>query len=281
MKKMSKATVLSSVLLVALILAAPAFGQSEESEIRVAHLSPDAPNVSVNVNGKPVDTLENLPFGTVSSYVRLPSGSQDVEIYAAGQPSEPVLEASLDLRGGAAYTIGAVGLVEDGSLAAKVYEDDNSLPAEGNAKLRVFHAVPDVDAVDIAPRGNENIFTDLGFPNVSEYAEIPAAPARYVLEVKPSGSDKAAFTIPDVTLSAGSVYSAFVVGQVEAGTIRVLVNDDTRGKGGQQAPDLNVNPLPPETGGVPLAMMAALCATGAIAAASLLIRHRFNSKRAG
>lgn len=80
----------------------------------------------------------------------------------------------MDLAGGAAYTVGAVGLVSDGSITARVYEDDVSAPSEGNAKLRVIHASPDAGPVDVAPAGGDTLVSGLEFPDASDYAEVPA-----------------------------------------------------------------------------------------------------------
>lgn len=116
--------------LVALVMAVPAFAQDDsQAMVRVAHLASDAPNVDIYVNDEPGAALANVPYGTVSSYLPLPAGSQSVKVYAAGDTSSPVIEADVDLAGGAAYTVGAIGLVSDGSITAQVYEDDVSAPA--------------------------------------------------------------------------------------------------------------------------------------------------------
>ena len=88
-------------LLAALALAAPAFAQSsEDAQVRVAHLSPDAPKVDVYVNGEPV--LTDVPYTTVSSYLSLPAGTQQVTVYAAGDTPSPVIDAPVELAAGGA-----------------------------------------------------------------------------------------------------------------------------------------------------------------------------------
>jgi hypothetical protein len=68
----------------------------------VAHLSPDAPNVDVYVDGQLLSEARNLAYGTVSSYVPLRGGTHNVKMYRAGSSSRPLLEAALDLRDGVA-----------------------------------------------------------------------------------------------------------------------------------------------------------------------------------
>ena len=65
---------LSLALLVALALAAPVLAHgAEEAQVRVAHLSPDAPSVDVYVNGEP--TLINVPYTTVSDHLPFTAGT--------------------------------------------------------------------------------------------------------------------------------------------------------------------------------------------------------------
>ncbi len=244
---------LAAVFLAAFFLGAPVSAQEQGAMVRVGHLSSDAPGVDVYVNDEPVDELTGVSYKTVSSYLPLPAGTQNVKIYAAGDTSEPILEADVDLQDGATYTVGVVGLVEDGSLAAQVYEDDGSLPAGDDARLRVIHAASDVASVDIPSPEGEPLFTALGFPNATSYEEVPAG--TYTLEVNAAGTDLSTFTIPDATLSGGVVYSAFIVGHAEDETLEVLVAQDAGASSGGGAASLGVIPgnLPTasllETGG--------------------------------
>jgi hypothetical protein len=210
-------------------------GRSREAMFRMANLSPDAPKMDVYVDDERVGTLSDVPFKTVSPYVPLPAGSRNVKVYPANNASDPLLEADVDLDGGVSYTLGAVGRIEDGSLAAKLYEDDNSPPAKGKAKLRMIHAVQDIVAVTAGVKGGEkNLFALPGFSNASDYAEVPAG--TYALEVKVAGMDDVAFSIPDITLSAGEVYTAFAVGRATDGSLDIVLAD--RG-GGTSSRDRN------------------------------------------
>ena len=213
----------------ALALVAPAFAQgADQAQVRVAHLAPDAPNVDVYVNGDPV--LTDVPYTTVSEYLSLPAGTQQVTVYATGDTTSPVLDTPVELAAGGAYTVAAVGLVADGSLSAQVYEDDLRSPASGNAKVRVVHASPDAGPVDVVPRGGQALVAGLTFPEASPYAQVPAG--TYTLDVNAAGTNQTALTVPDATLAAGGVYSAFAVGTVFADSLNVLlVQDNAAGTG--------------------------------------------------
>jgi hypothetical protein len=188
----------------------------------VAHLAPDAPNVDVYVNGDPV--LTDVPYTTVSDYLSLPAGTQQVTVYATGDTTSPVIDTPVQLAAGGAYTVAAVGLVADDSLTAQVYQDDLRDPASGNAKVRVVHASPDAGPVDVIPRGGQALVEGLTFPEASPYAEVPAG--SYTLDVNAAGTKKTALTVPDASLASGGVYSAFAVGTTFADSLNVLLVQD-------------------------------------------------------
>ncbi len=283
--------VLGLALLMALALATPALAQgSGEAQVRVAHLAPDAPNVDVYVNGEPV--LTDVPYTTVSDYLSLPAGTQQVTVYATGDTASPVIDAPVDIAAGGAYTVAAVGLVADGSLTAKVYEDDLRSPASGNAKVRVVHASPDAGPVDVVPRGGQALVSGLTFPEASPYAEVPAG--TYTLDVNAAGTSKTALTVPDATLASGGVYSAFAVGTVFADSLNVLlVQDAAAGAGASASATASASAAAttptasasasapveelPDSGGVgtgvalPAAMALMVCGIGAIG----LVRRSF------
>jgi hypothetical protein len=243
---------LGLALVMALALAAPALAQgTPEAQVRVAHLASDAPNVDVSVNGEPVAALQNVPYGTISPYLPLPAGTQQVTVYPAGDSSQPVVDTPVDLASGGAYTIGAVGLVSDGSLRAQVYQDDLTPPAQGNSKLRVVHASPDAGPVDVVPAGGAPLVSGLGFPNASPYAQVPAG--TYTLNVNAAGTNTTAISVPNATVASGGVYSAFAVGTAAAGSLDVILVQDNAG-----------TEALPSTGGISPLWLAAGLATLAV-----------------
>lgn len=223
-----RAMVLGLAALMMMALAAPAFAQTGEAQVRVAHLASDAPNVDVYVNGEIVPELTNVPYGTVSGYLPLPAGTQQVTVYATGDTSTPVIDTPVELAAGGAYTIAAVGLVSDGSLTAQVYTDDNAAPTAGNGKVRVVHASPDAGPVDVATADLSTYLVEgLEFPGASPYAEVPAG--TYDISVLAAGTDTVAISVPGATVADGGVYTAFAVGTAAAGNLDVILTQDSAG----------------------------------------------------
>jgi hypothetical protein len=94
-----------------------AVGSEEEpmARIRVVHASPDAPAVDVAVTGGDV-LISELAFPDASEYLEVPAGSYDLEVRPAGA-TDVVLELpGVELEGGTAYSVYAIGLAGDGSL---------------------------------------------------------------------------------------------------------------------------------------------------------------------
>ena len=110
----------------------------------------------------------------------LPAGTQQVTVYAAGDTSTPVIDAPVELAAGGAYTIAAVGLVTDGSIAAQVYQDDLSAPTSGNAKVRIVHSSP----VARPPRRHSTIPALSAIANHRQSRAVP--PSTGLLDFKPS-----------------------------------------------------------------------------------------------
>jgi sirohydrochlorin ferrochelatase len=183
------------------------------ANVRVAHVSPNAPNVDVYVDGSAV--LEDVPFGTVSEYLEVPAGEREVEITAAGDPDTSVFAGAVPVAADTDYTVAAVG--ELGDMADEpfeplVLEDDNSDPGDDTARVRLVHASPDAPAVDVTLASNGDALYDGVAYGESGYVEVPAGD--YTLQVRgdTEGNDGDVVASFDVSLAGGQVYTGFAAG---------------------------------------------------------------------
>ncbi|EJN61462.1 DUF4397 domain-containing protein [Halogranum rubrum] len=184
---------------------------SEMGMVRVAHASPDAPNVDVYVDDSVV--LEDVPFRTVSDYLDVPTGTHTVKITAAGDEETVAFEGDVDVGAGA-YTVAAIGELtsEDTEFQPLVVEDDLSDPGSDMARVTLVHASPDAPAVDVtAGDGETVVFDGVAFGETGT-AEVPAGD--YTLEIRgdTDSNDGEVVTTADVTLDGGAVYSVFALG---------------------------------------------------------------------
>ncbi len=193
-------------------------GMSETAMVRVAHMSPDAPNVDVYVDGSAV--LEDVPFGDTSDYLEVDAGDHDVEITAAGDQSTSVFDDSITVEADTAYSVVAAGEISEGAdepFAPLILEDDTSAPSEDMASLRVVHVSPDAPAVDITAAGGDVVLFDGVDYTESGSTEVQAND--YTVEVRgdTESNDGEVVADFDVSLNGGTAYTAFAAGYLSPG----------------------------------------------------------------
>jgi hypothetical protein len=205
---MTKLIAALSGIVVSLVLLGGA-SAADEARVRVIHASPDAPAVDVYANGSQV--LSNVPFQASSGYLSVPADRYTFEIYAAGADpttTGAVLTVSADLQAGADYTVIALDSVAQ--IKGRIFGDDNTAPAPGQAHINVIHAGPDAPAVDVAVTGGDVLVSDLGFG--SKEGPLPVAAGTYDLELRVAGTTTVALPLPDIELQAGVVYTFVATG---------------------------------------------------------------------
>lgn len=192
--------------------------------VRVVHASPDAPPVDVWVDGN--RAIQGLAFGNATDFVSLPAGTHQVAVTPANQPiGSAVIDTPLTLQAGMAYEVAAVGKLAN--IAAQVYPVDLSPLAAGKARVRVVHASPDTPAVDVAVTGGPVLFSNVSFPNGTDYATVDAG--TYNLDVRPAGTSTVALALRNVSLKASTVYDVFAIGLSGDKSLKPLILTGTAG----------------------------------------------------
>ncbi|MBB5786633.1 DUF4397 domain-containing protein [Jiangella mangrovi] len=179
-----------------------------EGWARLAHLSPDTPEVDVSLtglDGESVLQLEDVGYGDVSNYARLPAGTYTAAMRPAGAPadSDPVITAAVEIQDGVAITVAAVGMNAD--LSGRILVDDLTPPAAGNARVRLISAAVSSPSVDVSTDTGEVLADDAAFGTATDYSEV--AGGRWTLEI----SSDAGTGSTEVDLAAGSVNTLFVL----------------------------------------------------------------------
>lgn len=185
------------------------------AQLRVAHLSPDAPAVDVKVDGAVV--LAGVPFQAISEYLSVASGSRRIQVTPAGASAPVVIDATLDLAGGTAYTVAATGRLSE---IAPLPLLDNRNPSAARATVRFVHAAPDAPAVDVAVTGGPVLFSNVAFRGSTAYVAVD--PGTYNLEVRVAGTSTVALRVPNVSLASGVNYTVFAAGLLSNGTLTAL-----------------------------------------------------------
>jgi hypothetical protein len=210
------------------------------AQLRVAHLSTDAPAVDVCL--APAGTADftgpvleqaggsgGLSYPQATRYLDLAAGTYDVRVVAATAVdcASPIVPdtAGATLPEGSVVTIAATGLVAPGEsqpgFALVPLVDETQVGAD-KAKVRFVHASPGAPPVDVGAGSGESftpLFTAVPFAGVD--AEL--APAGY-LEIEPldgvtisaraTGTTADALVVEGVTVPAGAVVTVFAIGLV-------------------------------------------------------------------
>jgi hypothetical protein len=182
------------------------------ASVRVAHLSPNAPNVDVYVDGEAA--LEDVPFGAVSGYLDVPAGEREVEITAAGDPDTVVFSGAVPVEADTAYTVAAAGEIGDGAdqpFEPLVLTDDREAPGGDTARLRAVHASPDAPAVDVTVEAGDTLFDGVAYRE-SGTVEVPANDYTVQFRGDTESNDGDVVADFDVSLNGGTGYTAFAVG---------------------------------------------------------------------
>ena len=145
------------------------------ANIRLAHLSPDTPEMDVYVvgfDGSESKALEGLGYGEVSDYAPLDAGEYTFLLRPAGAPadSDPAVTASATLDSGDAYTFAAMGPNAD--LHQALLTDDLTAPPGGQAKVRLIQASSTAADVTVQVEGGPLLAQDVPFADATGYANV-------------------------------------------------------------------------------------------------------------
>lgn len=189
----------------------------DTTRLRAVHLSPDAPNVDILVNGSQV--ASDVAYEENTGYLTVPSGTTDILVQPVGT-NVNAIDASPDLDPNTDYTVLAANLVAD--IEPILLTDNNQAPTSGNVKVRIVHGAPSAPAVDVyvtAPGADlataTPTLTNVSFGVASGYLSVPAG--SYQIRVTPTGTKT-------VVIDSGSVPLA-------SGQIRTVIATDAPGGG--------------------------------------------------
>jgi hypothetical protein len=204
------ATFLGSALAGAIAPAASA-STAQVGHVRLAHLSPDTPDVDVyldSVSSKMKEQVfPGVGYGTVSPYLTLPVGEYSVSMRLAGADPKtpPVLTTDASVAAGHAYTVAGVGRHAD--LGLRIFNDDLSSPANGKAKVRIIQASIKDPRLTVSMTDGERIGTNVSFATTTAYRQVDAG--SFSIVVTPSGGGQSARL--HVNLKPDTVYSLLIL----------------------------------------------------------------------
>ncbi|GAC1357293.1 MAG: DUF4397 domain-containing protein [Ktedonobacteraceae bacterium] len=181
--------------------------------------------------------LSSFQYATVSNYLPLPSGAHDIKVALIGKGADAaVVTQTLQVITGKVYTIAAVGMQSNKSLALEVFEDNNAV--SGNtAKVRIYHLSPGTGTVDVS-EDTRKVIQNVSYEQASDYLSVPAGTYTFNATITPANA-----TIPISTeLKPWTVTSFFAIGLLNNDPQLKFVSSQTTGTPGM-----------PQTGSAPVA----------------------------
>lgn len=223
--------------LVALVVALVALGgllafarpaaAATSTYLRLAHLSPDTPQVDVYLSpfGRTSQqklVLDHVGYGAMSPYQTLQTGYYTVAMRPTGaDPSTPaVISTDIRLSTSKAYTLAGTGLNKQ--LSLRLFEDDLTPPAADESRVRVIQAANSAPSINVKTAAGGMLASDTKFATTTGYAAVPAGETS--LEIEPIGGTAKASSVP-VNLRGGTVLSVLVVNGANGGlTVRTVLD---------------------------------------------------------
>ncbi len=220
----------SALALIASVVGAAPAQAAGVAYVRLAHLSPDTPNVDVYLNSQSHSIDEQIfpgvGYGVMSGYLKLPPGGYTVAMRPQGAPKsqKPVLTTQVSVSAGQAYTFAGVGRYA--GLGLKILNDDLSLPAQGQSKVRIIQASLAVPVLGLDMPDGSPIADNVAFATTTDYQLV--TPGDWKLVLQPSDGRRA--TEVQADLGDGNVYSLLVL-DAKNGLKAELKTDATRSGG--------------------------------------------------
>jgi hypothetical protein len=177
--------------------------------LRVGHLSPDTGLVDVLADGS--ELLGDVPFTAVTGFIPLPPATYNVAVTPANMPGVFAIgPVDLTLDAGTWYSVLAVDFFAN---IEPLIATDDPRPVATNAKVRIIHASPTAQDVDIyvtavgADINSESpALSAVPFKANTGYIALPAGD--YDVTVTPTGTKMAAIGPATISIANGDVFTA-------------------------------------------------------------------------
>lgn len=200
------------------------------ADLRVFHLSADAPAVDVVANDNfSSPLLSNVSFPDFSGFLSVPAATYNVKVVPTGTTTPAVINADVTLEKSKSYSVLAVNKLA--SIEPLILENDTR-PVSTEAKLRIVHASPTAGLVDlylVAPSTDisnvEPNFSGVDFKAETGYLSV--AEGDYDVIVTAKGSKTPAIGPAAIKLSNGGIYTIIARDNNGGGTpLGVVLADD-------------------------------------------------------
>lgn len=182
----------------------------QTSRIRFVHAASNVDTVDVLINGARV--FAKRTFKSITDYAAISTHVIRVQAWWSG---EAMMNVTTSLAPRADYTL-ILLTTADNEASAVLLKDDNALPGEAHARLRLVHLSPSASHLSgriDAPTADKNVA--IAFRGASSYTALPAG------HLSVSMGDSRASSI---SLESDTVYTAFVFDDKRRATLGLSID---------------------------------------------------------
>jgi hypothetical protein len=182
-----------------------------QGRLRIVHVSPDAPNLDVVLDGDTV--ASDIAYLGSSDYLELSAAGHVMQI-SETNTSTTLIDQDVTVADGVDYTVIVGNTLND--IEALVLTDNNGTPPAGTIRVRAVHGAKAAGAVDIyvTEPGADLTLTgpvasNVAFEQALPYVETNAG--TYQVRVTPSGTKDVIIDSGALTLENGQVRTVIAV----------------------------------------------------------------------
>jgi hypothetical protein len=179
------------------------------SFIRFLYASSGAPAVDIYTDGNLV--LQNLAYNEISEYLPVGSGDMSIQVFTAGEDSNPLIDTKLELPPDERITVAVTGILPDVSLLPLLL---NLQPTESeDGLIRLVHLSPTASHLNLSIEDGPDLFNDAEYTQATDFKTI--VPGAYNLQLRSAGEDGILLTEP-LEVMKRKAYTVYALGLPEA-----------------------------------------------------------------
>jgi len=191
---------------------------SSSAHVRILNAIPIQSNIDMLIDTK--DVAAAIPYGSVSGYITVSSGSRHLQVEATGS-STPFVDQNISVSSGSYDTI------LDTGTGATVFTDNHSAPSSSNVSIRVINASANLGTADVyivssgSSIGSTPTFPGVAVNSASGYTLVAAG--SYVIYFVVNGNQ--VLNSGTLSLTSGQVRTVVAMdGQSGGDTTTVLAD---------------------------------------------------------
>jgi hypothetical protein len=200
-------------------------GTTNTAQFRLVQASPDAPSVSVLIDGKSVS--DTLAYGNATAYLSVKSGSRHVQVVPVSA-SSPIFDQNITFSSSTKQTLLLTG--SSASIQPLTLTDGGTTATAGDGYVRVVNASATMGAADVylVPAGSsivgvKPVAASLAFDKDTGYQLVVAG--NYEVFMTAPGTAKALLNTGSISLTASQNQTVVALDGTSGGFTFVPLTD--------------------------------------------------------